>query len=136
MARCTTYTSTDIEQLGFLLNRDPYNSQTEVLKLYLNKFSQAAVVKLINHPIRRYSGQTSVHLAATNGLWECLEILLIYGGLLTCLSITSCGTLLCIDTQAMKGFRTSPHHVQLNAYYSCFTVLEKFFYYNLVWRSF
>ena len=76
----TSYNATDIDQLGFLLNRDPYDSQTQVLRSFLSRFSPSSVVKLINHPIKRYSGQTSVHLAAANGLWECLEILLSFGG--------------------------------------------------------
>ncbi len=74
------YNATDIEQLGFMLNREPYQSQTQVLRSFLSRFQRNTVVKLINHPIKRYSGQTSVHLAATNGLWECLEILLFLGG--------------------------------------------------------
>ena len=76
-----TLTITDVEQLGFLLNHEPYDTQAEVLRLYLDRFSRVSLSKLINYPIQRYSGQTSVHLAATNGLWECLEVLLNNGGM-------------------------------------------------------
>ncbi len=75
-----SYNATDIDQLGFILNREPYDSQTQVLRSFLSRFPRSTVLKLINHPIKRYSGQTSVHLAAANGLWECLEILLLSGG--------------------------------------------------------
>lgn len=73
-------------RLGFLMTSIPYEGQVEThtdqLKQYLSEFEQTGhpVEKLINHPLQRYNGRTSVHLAASNGLWECLEILLKKGG--------------------------------------------------------
>ena len=64
----------------------PYEGQVEThtaqLNQYLSEFEQTGqpVEKLINHRIQRYNGRTSVHLAASNGLWESLEILLKNGG--------------------------------------------------------
>ena len=70
------------ELLGNLMNSLPYEGQTEDLKRYMQEFEQTGqpVERLINHPIQRYNGRTPVHLAASNGLWECLEILLKNGG--------------------------------------------------------
>ena len=73
-------TNRDAEQLGILLNRPPYNRQTDDLREFLSKFLPSVVPRLINSRIRRYTGQTPVHLAATNGLIDCLEILLKSGG--------------------------------------------------------
>lgn len=75
-------TNRDAEQLGILLNRAPYARQTEDLRAFLSNFDRSVVPKLINSRIRRYTGQTPVHLAATNGLIDCLEILLKSGGML------------------------------------------------------
>lgn len=36
--------------------------------------------QVVNHPLQRYSGRTAVHIAAANGMWECLELLLKNGG--------------------------------------------------------
>ena len=36
--------------------------------------------QVINHPQQRHGGRTAVHIAANNGLWECLELLLKNGG--------------------------------------------------------
>lgn len=74
-------TNRDAEQLGILLNRPPYARQTEDLRQFLSSFEPSVVPKLINSRIRRYTGQTPVHLAAANGLIDCLEILLKSGGM-------------------------------------------------------
>ena len=71
----------DVNWLSSFLNHEPYDSQAEQLRLYLGRFSQASLSELINYPIQRYSGRTSVHLAVANGFWECLEILLNNGGM-------------------------------------------------------
>lgn len=73
-------TSRDAEQLGILLNQPPYTGQTVDLRRFLSNFELSILPRLINSRIRRYTGQTPVHLAATNGLIECLEILLKSGG--------------------------------------------------------
>ena len=49
----------------------------------LTRFIERANVnkrQIINRPVRRYNGCTAVHLAASKGLWECLEVLLKNGG--------------------------------------------------------
>lgn len=74
-------TNRDAEQLGILLNRAPYVRQTEDLREFLSRYEPSIVPRLINSRIRRYTGQTPVHLAATNGLIDCLEILLKNGGM-------------------------------------------------------
>ena len=79
-------TSRDAEQLGILLNQPPYTGQTEDIRRFLSNFEPNILPRLINSRIRRYTGQTPVHLAATNGLIECLEILLKSGGRLIWLS--------------------------------------------------
>ena len=49
----------------------------------LTRFIERANVnkrQIINRPVQRYNYCTAVHLAASNGLWECLEVLLKNGG--------------------------------------------------------
>ena len=69
-------------RLGYLLTSPPNEKQTEHLKQILTETEQAGqpLDKVINYPLQRYSGRTPVHLAASNGLSECLEILLKNGG--------------------------------------------------------
>jgi ankyrin repeat protein len=71
-------TSVALEKLGFLLN----SGTIEQLKQALTEFEQVGlqVEKLINYPIQRFNGRTAVHLAASNGLYDCLELLLNSGG--------------------------------------------------------
>ena len=71
-------TSLALERLGFLLN----SGTIEQLKQALAEFQQIGLQteKLINYPIQRYNGRTTVHLAASNGLFDCLELLLKSGG--------------------------------------------------------
>ena len=67
-----------LERLGYLLN----SGSIDQLKQALHEFDQAGLQKekLINYPIQRYNGRTAVHLAASNGLFDCLELLLKSGG--------------------------------------------------------
>lgn len=67
-----------LERLGYLLN----SNSIDQLKQALIEFEQAGLQKdkLINYPIQRYNGRTAVHLAASNGLFDCLELLLKSGG--------------------------------------------------------
>lgn len=69
-------------RLGYLMTSNPYEGQTDQLKLTLTETEHAGqpLNKVINYPLQRYNGRTPVHLAASNGLWECLEILLKDGG--------------------------------------------------------
>lgn len=71
-------TTIALERLGYLLN----SGSIEQLKVALNEFEQQGLQKekLINYPIQRYNGRTAVHLAASNGLFDCLELLLKFGG--------------------------------------------------------
>lgn len=71
-------TAVALERLGVLLNSGTF----EQLKQALAEFEQIGLQtdKLINYPIQRYNGRTTVHLAATNGLFDCLELLLKSGG--------------------------------------------------------
>jgi len=72
------YYTAQVERLGYLLN----SGSMDQLKLALSEFEQSGVQKekLINYPIQRYNGRTAVHLAASNGLFDCLELLLKSGG--------------------------------------------------------
>ena len=67
-----------LEKLVFLVN----NGKVEPLKHALTEFEQCGLQKdkLINYPIQRYNGRTVVHLASSNGLVECLSLLLKSGG--------------------------------------------------------
>ena len=69
-------------RLGYLMTTNPHEGQTDHLKQALTGIEQAgqSLEKVINFPLQRYNGRTPVHLAASNGLWECLEILLKNGG--------------------------------------------------------
>ena len=67
------------KRLGTLMNSTAYEGLTEDLKQFLQG-TGLPMEKVINHPIQRFNGRTPVHLAASNGLWECLEILLKNGG--------------------------------------------------------
>ena len=73
-------TTAALDRLGYLLNN--VSGSAEQLKQALLGFEQEGLhkEKLINHPIQRYNGRTSVHLAASNGLFDCLELLLKSGG--------------------------------------------------------
>ena len=80
MSREIRYSS---EKLANILNHPPFPGQADELKHFLSEctsngpFSLAA---LINYQIPRYHGRTVVHIAANNGLFECLEELLRLGG--------------------------------------------------------
>ena len=68
------------------MNSAPYVEQTDHLKHRdLQECEQTGqpVKKVIDYAIQRYNGRTPVHLAASNGLWECLDILLKNGGIVT-----------------------------------------------------
>ena len=69
-------------RLGYLMTTNPHEGQTDHLKQTLTGIEQAGqpLEKVINYHLQRYNGRTPVHLAASNGLWECLEILLKNGG--------------------------------------------------------
>ena len=67
-----------VDRLVFLVN----SGNVEPLKNALAEFEQCGLQKdkLINYPIQRYNGRTVVHLAASNGLVDCLGLLLKNGG--------------------------------------------------------
>ena len=69
-----------LERLGFVLNSPSGN--IEQLKQLLAELEQTGLQKekMINCSIQRYNGRTAVHLAASNGLFDCLELLLKSGG--------------------------------------------------------
>ena len=71
-------TALALERLGYLLN----SGSVDQLKQSLTEFEQIGLQKekLINFPIQRYNGRTAVHLASSNGLYDCLELLLKSGG--------------------------------------------------------
>ena len=84
-----TRSSQDAEKLGDLLvdlERGDSTSTscppglTDDVRKFLSNFKPSVLPRLINNPIRRFEGRTPVHLAAANGLVECLEILLESGG--------------------------------------------------------
>ena len=83
-------TTVALERLGYFLN----SGTIDQLKTALAEFEQMGLQKekLINYPIQRYNGRTAVHLAASNGLYDCLELLLKSGGESLPLGIkTPCG---------------------------------------------
>ena len=87
------------ERLGYLMNSAPYVEQTDHLKHYLQEFEQTGqpVKKVIDYAIQRYNGRTPVHLAASNGLWECLDVLLNNGGIVLphfCFRVIHCHMIL------------------------------------------
>ena len=71
-------TALALERLGHILN----NGSVDQLNQSLKEFEQIGLQKdkLINYPIQRYNGRTAVHLAANNGFYDCLDLLLKYGG--------------------------------------------------------
>lgn len=75
-------TTVALERLGYILNSKYNSGSIEQLRQALAEFEQAGLQKdkLINYPIQRHNGRTAVHLAASNGLFDCLELLLKYGG--------------------------------------------------------
>lgn len=79
MARDLRHSS---ERLANILNLSPFPGQTEELKRFLSECSSKgfSMPGLINYQIPRYHGRTVVHIAANNGLFECLEELLRLGG--------------------------------------------------------
>ena len=71
------------EKLGSLLNSRLYVGQTDQFKQQLQEISQnrqLPLERVVNCPIKRYNDRTCVHLATSNGLYECLEELLKSGG--------------------------------------------------------
>ena len=71
------------ELIGALLSSDQDSEAT--LRRTFDHYIQAsknigALVEVINFPIQRYYGRSSVHIAAFNGLPEYLEFLLQHGG--------------------------------------------------------
>lgn len=70
------------ERLANILNSSPYPGQAEQLKECLLDCESKGfpVVQLINYNIPRYNGRTLIHIAANNGLFECLKELLKLGG--------------------------------------------------------
>lgn len=73
------------ERVSTLLTTDQYPQQVEQLIECLQEVqgygsSQLHLDGVINQPLARYNGRTSVHLAASKGLWQCLEVLLKHGG--------------------------------------------------------
>lgn len=84
-------TTAALERLGYLLN----SGSIDQLKQALHEFDQKGLQKdkLINYPIQRYNGRTAVHLAVSNGLFDCLELLLKAGGKLNAtvlISVVEC----------------------------------------------
>ena len=72
----------NLERLAYVLSIRSATS-VELLREVLRDFERAGLqrcIELVNSPIQRHHGQTSVHLAAKNGLSDCLELLLEYGG--------------------------------------------------------
>ena len=82
-------TTQALERLGYLLN----SGSIEQLKLALGDFEQIGLQKdkIINFPMQRYNGRTAVHLAAGNGLFDCLELLLKCGGEGCTIVVLMCG---------------------------------------------
>ncbi len=83
MARDGVHVRQSAERLGILMNSaSQFDDPTEILKQHLQEFERQGlpVDKLINYGLQRYNGRTPVHLAAANGLWECLELMLRSGG--------------------------------------------------------
>ena len=72
-------TSQAAARLGYLLNEPVLNQRVELLQQTLDEYDSQKD-KIINSPIQRHYGRTAVHLAAGNGLFDCLELLLSYGG--------------------------------------------------------
>ena len=73
-------TSQDAEELGDLLNQPSFQGQTDNVRKFLSKLEPSVLPRLINNHVQRYTSRTAVHLAAANGLVDCLEILLKSGG--------------------------------------------------------
>ena len=73
-------TSQDAEELGDLLNQPSYQGQTDNVRKFLSKLEPSVLPRLINNHVQKYTSRTAVHLAAANGLVDCLEILLKSGG--------------------------------------------------------
>lgn len=71
-------TAQALDRLAYVLN----NGSIDQLKQCMAEFEQVGLQKerLINFPIQRHNGRTTVHLAASNGMYDCLELLLKMGG--------------------------------------------------------
>ena len=84
-----------VEKLVFLVT----SGHVEPLKQALAEFEQCGLhkEKLINYPIQRYNGRTSVHLAASGGLVDCLGLLLKSGG--------KCSLIAILTTNKNKRFQ-------------------------------
>ena len=69
----------EAERLCAILQQD---NCVEALSQYIKLVNQKKLQtkQIINRPVQLYNRCTAVHLAASKGLWECLELLLKNGG--------------------------------------------------------
>ena len=76
------YSKRQTDRIIALLTADQHSKQVEQLIECLQEVQspQLRLDRFINHPLSRYNGRTPVHLAASKGLWQCLEVLLKHGG--------------------------------------------------------
>lgn len=70
------------DRLGCVLNQEEPQllSVRELLSAVEQDGSPEEAKHVVNYPLQKHGGRTSVHLAAGSGLWECLELLLKKGG--------------------------------------------------------
>lgn len=67
------------ENLAALLSAEQHPQvASEKLLKSLQEFPQQE--QAINYRLQRHNSRTAVHLAASKGLWQCLEVLLKNGG--------------------------------------------------------
>ena len=65
------------DKLERLLSASSIENMEQILRDYQADGLQKSV---LDHPIRRHGGRTAVHLVASKGQSNCLELLLKYGG--------------------------------------------------------
>ena len=70
------------KELGIRLDNRLQTVTPEQLQKSLEELESEGlpVKEVINYGIPRYNRRTCIHLAAANGLWECLELMLKRGG--------------------------------------------------------
>ncbi len=74
-------TALALEELEYLLKWSNNGcGDLQGLKQALVKFEKSGLQNVINTPIQKYNGRTAVHLAASEGHYEQLELLLKSGG--------------------------------------------------------
>lgn len=121
MSRKTTTAA--LEKLEHLLNK----GSAELLMLALTEFEEAglSMKELINFPIRNHNGRTLVHLAARNGVLDCLELLLVLGGIyaITCTGFVHCCNTTLEPIPKFRALKLNPSEIQAldDANYFVFT---------------